>query len=770
MDDGWQTVDGGERNRVGLAFPLRSPRAALEEYLRGLNASMQETMLAVARFSAGNRTLSEFVSDLAESSPWDVLSAAAPAQPPPSAPPKAANPAAELTSSAMNLAMRLFTAFYATFVAPAPYDSLIARLWRWASAGPLRANLIAFFDEHTDFSKSLVSFAPNAKFSDGGDAGGGLPGVKPSLSLASMVSQLRSELGIRTVYAWHALGGYWSGVSPIAPEMAPLEPEWRFPEPARDLLMVEPAVLWDPSSFHGAGTIDPSHFDRFFDGVHGALAAAGVDGVKVDAQSGIAVFGSGWGLGQPAYVRRAVRAMERSARAHFSRGGREGESASEVICCMCHSSENLLSFHDAAVVRCGDDFYPNDEASHAAHITTVAYNSVLLGELAVPDWDMFQSAGTAADLHAAARALGGGAIYVSDKPGEHCFELLRQLVLPDGSTLRALRAGRCACACAGAAAACFQLRSCCRFQFERLLLLSVKRLLVCAAPAAELGAARHAGTCVLVQPRLLPPCTAAAAAAVCAFVRRRAHLPSLPRHLPNTRAASLCMRSRARRTRRPTVDCLFDDVARDGRTALKVWNSNAVTGLLGAFNVQGSEWSRRLRRFVQPLSPRAPVPLTLSPSLVAEPRFQAGQHALYSFRTSELRAPVGAGEAQRYAQLREGEWDIFTVAPVQTLSLGRAGSGPAREHVAWAPLGLLRMLNGGGAVVEARTDADGRAAIVRARGCGTFGMFVSRAPAEVAVGGARVSGAQHDAHSNLLRFELGELPAEGELHEIVVRF
>ena len=40
------------------------------------------------------------------------------------------------------------------------------------------------------------------------------------------------------------------------------------------------------------------------------------------------------------------------------------------------------------------------------------------------------------------RAISGGAVYVSDKPGEHDFELLRRLVLPDGSVLRALQPAR----------------------------------------------------------------------------------------------------------------------------------------------------------------------------------------------------------------------------------------------------------------------------------------------------------------------------------------
>lgn len=59
-----------------------------------------------------------------------------------------------------------------------------------------------------------------------------------------------------------------------------------------------------------------------------------------------------------------------------------------------------------------------------------------------PDWDMFHSKHPAALLHAAARAVSGGPVYVSDKPGQHDFELLRKLVLPDGSVLRAKLPGR----------------------------------------------------------------------------------------------------------------------------------------------------------------------------------------------------------------------------------------------------------------------------------------------------------------------------------------
>lgn len=59
-----------------------------------------------------------------------------------------------------------------------------------------------------------------------------------------------------------------------------------------------------------------------------------------------------------------------------------------------------------------------------------------------PDWDMFHSKHPAALLHATARVVSGSGVYVSDKPGAHDFELLRRIVLPDGSVQRPLLPGR----------------------------------------------------------------------------------------------------------------------------------------------------------------------------------------------------------------------------------------------------------------------------------------------------------------------------------------
>ena len=109
---------------------------------------------------------------------------------------------------------------------------------------------------------------------------------------------------------------------------------------------------------------------------------------------------------------------------------------------MCHSTENLYQWSHTNLARVSDDFYPGVIASHTAHLANCAYVALFMGELALPDWDMFHSSHPAAALHAAARAVSGGPVYVSDRPGRHDFGLLRRLVLPDGSVLRCGQPGR----------------------------------------------------------------------------------------------------------------------------------------------------------------------------------------------------------------------------------------------------------------------------------------------------------------------------------------
>lgn len=43
------------------------------------------------------------------------------------------------------------------------------------------------------------------------------------------------------------------------------------------------------------------------------------------------------------------------------------------------------------VIRGSDDFYPEEDRSHGSHMYFNAYNSLLISNLGLQDWDMFQS-------------------------------------------------------------------------------------------------------------------------------------------------------------------------------------------------------------------------------------------------------------------------------------------------------------------------------------------------------------------------------------------
>uniref|UniRef100_A0A7S1SIE2 Alpha-galactosidase n=1 Tax=Tetraselmis chuii TaxID=63592 RepID=A0A7S1SIE2_9CHLO len=186
---------------------------------------------------------------------------------------------------------------------------------------------------------------------------------------------------------------------------------------------------WGPASLAGVGIVhEPA---KLYQAMHKYLADAGVTGVKVDCQAGVGLVPRQGG--GPASALASHTALEESVAEHFP--------GNHLINCMCHSTENFYRYKWSAIARACDDFYPRDPASHTSHIGNAAYNSLFLGVLVHPDWDMFQSKHPAAQLHAVARAASGSAVYVSDKPGEHDFALLRRLVLPDGTVLRPLLPG-----------------------------------------------------------------------------------------------------------------------------------------------------------------------------------------------------------------------------------------------------------------------------------------------------------------------------------------
>ncbi|KAJ1258234.1 hypothetical protein BS78_10G059400 [Paspalum vaginatum] len=270
----------------------------------------------------------------------------------------------------------------------------------------------------------LTGIKENSKFQGADD---------PAAGIRTVVRAAKEEYGLKYVYVWHAITGYWGGVRPGAPGTEQYRSSMQFPEVSPGVVENEPGMKTDVLTVQGLGLVHPRAVYRFYDELHAYLAAAGVDGVKVDVQCVLETLGAGHG-GRVQLTRQYHQALDASVAKNFPENG--------IIACMSHNTDALYCSKQTAVVRASDDFYPRDPVSHTIHIASVAYNSVFLGEFMLPDWDMFHSLHPAGDYHGSARAISGGPVYVSDAPGKHNFELLKKIVLPDGSILRARLPGR----------------------------------------------------------------------------------------------------------------------------------------------------------------------------------------------------------------------------------------------------------------------------------------------------------------------------------------
>uniref|UniRef100_A0A5B6YU46 galactinol--sucrose galactosyltransferase n=1 Tax=Davidia involucrata TaxID=16924 RepID=A0A5B6YU46_DAVIN len=270
----------------------------------------------------------------------------------------------------------------------------------------------------------LTGIKENAKFQKKED---------PTVGIKNIVNIAKEKHGLKYVYVWHAITGYWGGVRPGVEGMEEYGSVMKYPTVSKGVVENEPGWKTDALTVQGLGLMNPKNVYKFYNELHGYLASAGIDGVKVDVQCILETLAAGLG-GRVELTRQYHQALDASVARNFPDNG--------IIACMSHNTDALYCSKQTAVVRASDDFFPRDPVSHTIHIAAVAYNSVFLGEFMQPDWDMFHSHHPAAEYHASARAVSGGPVYVSDAPGKHNFDVLKKLVLPDGSILRARLPGR----------------------------------------------------------------------------------------------------------------------------------------------------------------------------------------------------------------------------------------------------------------------------------------------------------------------------------------
>ncbi|KAK9210215.1 hypothetical protein WN944_002585 [Citrus x changshan-huyou] len=226
----------------------------------------------------------------------------------------------------------------------------------------------------------------------------------PKTGIKNIVDIAKTKHGLKYVYVWHAITGYWGGVRPGIKEMEEYESLMKYPMLSKGVVENEPTWKTDVMAVQGLGLVNPKNVYKFYNELHSYLASAGIDGVKVDVQCILETLGAGLG-GRVELTRQYHQALDASVARNFPDNG--------CIACMSHNTDALYCSKQTAIVRASDDFYPRDPTSHTIHIAAVAYNSVFLGEIMQPDWDMFHSLHPAAEYHGSARAISGGPIYVS---------------------------------------------------------------------------------------------------------------------------------------------------------------------------------------------------------------------------------------------------------------------------------------------------------------------------------------------------------------------
>jgi raffinose synthase len=110
-------------------------------------------------------------------------------------------------------ATKLVTQFYTEVVEKAPPDDWSVKIWTLISQTVIKDVLIDFFASQTDFSKRLTSWKANIKFED----------TRTGKSLKQFITRLKSDMGVEKVFVWHALGGYWGGISTESKDDFPKE-------------------------------------------------------------------------------------------------------------------------------------------------------------------------------------------------------------------------------------------------------------------------------------------------------------------------------------------------------------------------------------------------------------------------------------------------------------------------------------------------------------------------------------------------------------------
>ena len=243
--------------------------------------------------------------------------------------------------------------------------------------------------------------------------------------LRGLIEKVKGDFDVTRFIVWLSVVGSHHGIDPekfkeygvhtVVPKYYGLMPEIE-PYFADNAPAMRPFAL--PASEEDAM--------RFYFDYCQTLYNEGVDGIKIDTQCLLEGLGRGFG-GRVALTKAYRRAME-SAAAYWFNGN--------LISCMAMGNDVALSAFSGNTIRSFDDFWPYWPVRQGLLVFANAVNSLFLRDIFHCDWDMFESAHPQGRFHAAARAISGSPVCLTDHAGEHDMDVINKLVFSDGSVPR----------------------------------------------------------------------------------------------------------------------------------------------------------------------------------------------------------------------------------------------------------------------------------------------------------------------------------------------
>ncbi|KAJ6741136.1 GALACTINOL--SUCROSE GALACTOSYLTRANSFERASE 5-RELATED [Salix purpurea] len=183
----------------------------------------------------------------------------------------------------------------------------------------------------------------------------------------------------------------------------------------------------------------------------------------------------------------------------------------------------------------------------------------------------------------------------------------------------------------------------------------------------------------------------------------------------------------------PTRDCLFENPLHDGKTMLKIWNLNKFTGVIGAFNCQGGGWCRETRRNqcasqFSHLVKTKTNPRDIEWNSGKNPISIDGVQMFAMYLSQSKKLVLSKPHDNIEIALEPFNFELITVSPVTIL---------AGKPVQFAPIGLVNMLNNGGAIQSlAYTNNTVQMGI---KGSGEMRVFASEKPRACKIDGREVA-------------------------------